>query len=127
MKTFNPAFLSGIAWLIISTILLTIPGTAFPTENFLDKIFFDKWIHIGLFAILVFLFCWSFSKKQNSGKKLKKIFIVIFSLAVVYGISMEFVQKYFIANRGFELGDIIADMVGAGTGFLISNRKYIKK
>lgn len=127
LKTFKPAIFPAIAWLIISTILLTIPGSAFPKENFLDKLYFDKWVHIGLFAIMVFLFCWSFSKKSISGKQLNKIFIIIFSLAVVYGITMEFVQKYFIANRGFESGDIIADTLGAGLGLIFCIRKYIKK
>jgi VanZ family protein len=37
------------------------------------------------------------------------------------GISMEFVQKYWIPGRDYDLGDIIADMFGAGLGYGISN------
>jgi VanZ family protein len=127
LNKINTAILPGAGWLIISTILLTLPGSAFPKENFLDKIFFDKWVHIGLFAIMVFLFCWSFRKKNFSLNKLKRVFYLIFFLVVAYGISMEFVQKYYVPNRGFELGDIVADTIGAGLGLFYSVRRYIKK
>jgi len=40
---------------------------------------------------------------------------------------MEFVQKYFIPNRSFDLGDIAADSIGCFIGFIYSSRKYIKK
>jgi VanZ family protein len=126
LNKINTAILPGIGWLIISTILFIIPGSSFPKENFLDKIFFDKWVHIGLFAIMVFLFCWSQRKKSISEIKLKKMFVLIFFLAVAYGISIEFIQKYFVPNRGFELEDIIADTIGAGLGLFYSVKRYIK-
>ncbi len=40
---------------------------------------------------------------------------------------MEFIQKYFIPNRSFDIGDIIADGIGSAAGLLISLRMYIKK
>ena len=39
---------------------------------------------------------------------------------------MEFIQKYFIPNRSFDVGDIVADGVGCAAGLLISLRLYIK-
>jgi hypothetical protein len=40
---------------------------------------------------------------------------------------MEFVQKYFINNRSFDEGDIIADAAGCTLGVLFSLKRYIKK
>ena len=40
-----------------------------------------------------------------------------------YGIAMEFVQKYFVPFRSFDLGDIIADGVGCLAGFFYSIKK----
>jgi hypothetical protein len=40
---------------------------------------------------------------------------------------MEFVQKFFIKNRSFDLGDVIADAVGCGMGLIYSLKRYIKK
>ena len=59
--------------------------------------------------------------------KLKKIYIVIAISWFAYGIGMEFVQKYLVANRSFDIGDIIADGVGCIAGLIYSWRKYIPK
>jgi VanZ family protein len=40
---------------------------------------------------------------------------------------MEFVQRYFIPNRTFDLGDIAADGIGSFGGMLWSYFRYIKK
>ncbi len=119
LKKITPSIIPGIGWFLISTVLLTLPGSSFPTESWLDKIWFDKWVHIGLFGILVFLFCWGMQKKY-SVLSLLKIFSTIAVLALVYGIIMEFVQRYFIPNRSFDTGDIIADAVGCAAGWLLA-------
>ena len=59
--------------------------------------------------------------------KLKMIFIVITIGWFAYGIGMEFVQKYLVANRSFDIGDIIADGVGCVAGLIYSWRRYIPK
>ena len=116
MIKIRPSVIPGICFLIISTILLTLPGSAFPTENWLDKIWFDKWVHILLFGLLVFLFCWGVQRKYNSEKR-NNIFILIAIAGAVYGILMEYVQRDFIPNRSFDTGDIIADIIGCLAGW----------
>ena len=68
-----------------------------------------------MFAIMVFLWCWAILRMQFEKKKLERIFLLIAIAWLAYGIGMEFVQKYCIANRSFDLGDIIADGVGGVT------------
>ena len=121
----KPSVVPGILWLLIVTILLTLPGSAFPKEDWLSKIWFDKWVHIGLFAILVFLWSWSSLKQKITSLNERFVFIAI--LGLVYGIGMEFIQKYFVINRSFDFGDIIADAIGSSFGYLISWYRYIKK
>jgi len=41
-----------------------------------------------------------------------------------YGIAMEFVQKYFIPFRSFDLGDIIADGIGCAAGYLFAIKRF---
>jgi len=125
----KPSLLPGITWFIISTILLTLPGSALPKENWLDKIWFDKWVHIGLFGIMVFLFGWGLLKKTHDNRQLKKSFLSIASSCLIYGIIMEFVQNNFIPNRSFDYGDIAADFVGCLAGWWLVNKvasHYIK-
>ena len=111
----------GIAWLIISIILLVLPGSSFPTENWLDKIWFDKWVHIGLFGGLVFLMCWGLLKYISNEKKLKQLWIMFSIDCLIYGIAMEYVQDNYIPNRSFDYGDIVADAVGCFGGWLVIN------
>ena len=119
--------LPGILWIILCTILFTLPGSSFPKEDWLDKIWFDKWVHIGLIGLLVVSWCWGMQKKLTNKQKLAGIFRWILFLAIAYGVGMEFVQKHLVANRSFDGGDIIADSAGAIIGYLYSSRAYIKK
>jgi VanZ family protein len=127
LKKIKPSFLPAIIWFIITTILLTLPGSSLPKNDWLDKIWADKWIHIGLFSIMVLLWCWSMLRIQTIGKRLKTIFIQIGIVGLAYGVSMEFVQKYFIPFRSFDVGDIVADAVGCIVGVVYSVSRYIKK
>jgi VanZ family protein len=87
---------------------------------------FDKWVHIGLFSILSFLFCWGIFKREISSDKYDKSFIQTGISVLLYGILMELVQRYFIPNRSFDPGDIIADGVGSFAGVFYSFKRYIK-
>jgi VanZ family protein len=127
LKKIKPSFIPGIIWLIISTILLTIPGSALPKEDWLSKIYFDKWVHIGMFCTMCFLWCWALTRNNAAQEKRRKFFIYTGIACLVYGIGMEFVQRYFIPNRSFDTGDIIADGAGATIGMLYSMVRYIKK
>lgn len=127
MRSIKPSFIYPVCWLIICTVLLVLPGRAFPKENWLEKIWFDKWVHIGLFAIMVVLWCWAFQPLQPDKEKRLVPFLFFALWWLAYGTGMEFVQKYFVANRSFDTGDIIADGVGCLAGFLYSRWQYIKK
>ena len=123
----KPSFTYPVLWIIISTVLLTIPGNDLPQENWLNDIWFDKWVHIGMFSIMVTLWCWSLQKKTSDGKHLSNIYLWTGLACLVYGAGMEFVQKYFIPNRSFDVNDIIADGFGCSLGVIYATRKFIKK
>jgi len=122
-------FFAAIAWFITSIILLTLPGTSFPQEDWLDKIWFDKWVHIGMFALLVVLWCLAmrFYKADKTSTYFIRIFRTIAIIFVAYGIIMEFIQKEFVPLRSFDSGDIVADVVGCAVGLIFSTKRYIKK
>ncbi|MGZ3882042.1 MAG: VanZ family protein, partial [Flavisolibacter sp.] len=41
---------------------------------------------------------------------------ILMFCALVYGLSVEFIQKYWVVNRSFDLVDVLFDMVGASIG-----------
>lgn len=80
-----------------------------------------------MFAIMVFLWCWATLRTGLTTEKRRRVFILFALLWLAYGIGMEFVQRYCIANRSFDVGDIIADAGGCIIGLVYSTRRYIKK
>jgi VanZ family protein len=117
---------ASIGWLIICTVLLCMPGSAFPESSWLDNIpLFDKWVHIGMFAIMTFLIC-KMAKVLDHATK--KTFILIALFCFAYGVLMEFVQHYWIPYRSFDGWDMVADGIGATVGLLamrvVTRRRY---
>jgi hypothetical protein len=123
----KPSFIPAIIWFLVSTFLLTIPGSKLPSEDWLDRIWFDKWVHIAMFAIMVFLWCLAAQRIKKDQQGQKRLFVVFCLIWFGYGIGMEFVQKYLVAFRSFDIGDIIADGVGCLAGLFFSIRTFIKK
>ncbi len=120
------AFYLPLLFFALSFILLILPGNDFPKAKIFDIKGLDKIVHTCMFLLLTFLFCRSFRNSHFTQEKRKIIFVQIALGAFVYGILMEFVQKYFVAFRSFELGDIIVDGLGALIGMVISIRFFVK-
>jgi VanZ family protein len=100
----------AIVYLLIISALFCLPGSAFPKANWLTKIYFDKWVHIGFFAVLIILWNWAANSTNKSYT------VIIMALAIAYGLGVEFVQHNFIPNRGFDIGDWLADIAGSFVG-----------
>ena len=118
------AIVFAVIWLLLVTSLLCIPGTRLPKITWEDKVWLDKWVHIFLFMILVILWSKAYSHKKNTDRDGRKIFFEIMIVGCFYGSAMEFVQKYYIPFRSFDVGDIIADAIGCVAGYLISIKKF---
>ena len=106
-------FLPGIAWFFIILIVCCLPGRDIPQIGWLDTIHFDKLVHIGLFAVLVFLFGFPFFGYKVAGSKRIIYMLWIMILASLFGLAIEFIQKYFVIGRTFDLLDWAADSLGA--------------
>ncbi len=104
-------------WLLVITILFLLPGSALPKNDMIIP-HFDKYVHFGFFAVLLFLW------RIHLEPAIKYSFFLLL-LGFVYGLGIEIIQHYLIANRSFDMGDVLADMAGAVVGVLAW--WYIKK
>jgi glycopeptide antibiotics resistance protein len=104
-----------------------MPGEDVPTASFLDEIYFDKWVHAGLFAGIVFLVAFPLIK---TGRLSKKLLIKISIAGICYGIFIEILQKYVAIDRDFDVTDMLADSFGCLLGYWATRwlqRKMQKK
>jgi VanZ family protein len=116
---------SGLAtgWLLVTIILLCMPGNNLPQPqgNWFEQLYMDKWIHVFTFGLLVWLFCRALAKANT------RACLQLALAGCVYGIAMEFVQKWLISGRGFEGWDILADAAGCAIGCLLFLNRLQKK
>ena len=111
----------GIAWFFILLIVLCIPGRDLPDSgDWLQKIFFDKWIHAGLFGLLAFLFMAPVYATSLSYKNKWLCVIVVATLISAWGLCTEFIQHYLVSGRSFDKYDWLADTEGAVLAIFIS-------
>ena len=116
MKITIKSFWPAIVWLILSSIAFCLPGKALPQNDWFAIIQLDKWIHVGLFSVMILLWCLPLFHKPALQLTMAKLSIWISITFFGYGIMMEFVQHYFISNRSFDIGDIAADGAGCLLG-----------
>lgn len=119
-------FLPAIIWFFISVFLLLMPGSDIPDSRFFELVYFDKWVHIGMFALLTFFWIFPFLY-ANRGSIILYCFITAFW--ILFGILIEFIQYYFASERSFDLFDIMADAFGclmALTVIVVKGKKIIQ-
>lgn len=120
-------FLPGIAWFFLVLILICLPGDDLPkVGDWMSAIYFDKWVHVGLFSILAFLFMIPFCKSDMTRIN-KWSFIIKIAISIsIWGLTTEFIQKFFIPGRSFDLLDWAADSVGVVLAVFICRKLYLK-
>jgi VanZ family protein len=109
---------TALLYFAVISFLFCLPGSAFPKNNWLSKVHFDKWVHIGFFALLVVLWLWALAPGKRG-------IVWLLLAAALYGLCVEVVQDRFIPNRSLDIGDWAADVAGSFAGLWFWNR-YIK-
>jgi len=117
------SFWPGIIMLVMATVLFCLPGKEFPEQDWFAKIYLDKWIHVGVFALLVALWTLPFIYQIEELKRLRVLFFWVMLCFIFYGIAIEFIQGWFIPYRTFGVDDIIADTIGCGLGYFWTRRR----
>ena len=127
VKVKSTQFIPAVIWFIIANILFLMPGDDVPSVGFLDAIYFDKWVHAGLFFGLTILTVYPFIL---GGHFTKKLLIKVAIIYIFYGVLIELLQKYVAIDRDYDLKDVIADSTGCLLAYFAGiwlNRKIQEK
>jgi VanZ family protein len=120
-------FIPGIVWFFFVLIIVCTPGENLPkVDNWLIKIDYDKLIHVGIFALLAYLFMYPIAKSSLLVKEKWHYFIKIALATIAWGITTELLQKYFIPGRSFSLADWLADSIGGIAALIFCKKYYLK-
>lgn len=112
-------FIPALAWLAIITGLSTMPGIQLPQFSLISA---DKLAHMFVYGVLVWLVIRGFRqmRKAHNMPLTWKTGLLAFSLAVAYGVLMEYAQYAFIPGRFYEIDDMIANTIGAAAGWAMA-------
>lgn len=103
-------------WALIILILCGIPGRDIPHISFLELLSVDKFIHAGIFFVLVLLTTRGFMLQTNFMllQQLAKIGTLI--ICIIYGGVLELMQEAVFEERSADVYDFIANSVGCLLG-----------
>jgi hypothetical protein len=111
---------------VLIFILLSMPSSGEPGKGWISYLlelpFADKIIHVGLFGSLALSLFFHLEQYSNISFRSTRTKALSLILCIVFGIGMEFYQKYFVPSRGFEVGDMLADAMGALLALPFFNR-----
>jgi VanZ family protein len=109
--------LLATCWTIIIIIGCSLPGKELPKISLWQHT--DKLVHFTFFA--VFVFFWFIAKPSQ--QRLWRLF----TIALLFGVAIEYYQKYFVVGRSFDVWDAVADAIGAGFAAMLISKLYNPK
>lgn len=118
-------FWPGIVWFLVVLVLICLPGEDVPESPWSAVPDFDKLVHAGLFGGIVFWFSMPFKKAPLQRQQKINLYLKLTIATVIWGITTEFIQKYFVPGRQFDLLDWAADSTGAIIAFFVCKKFFL--
>ena len=120
----------ALLWAVLIFILCAIPGHDIPHVSFLELLEFDKFVHAGIFFVLLMLLTRGFVVQEVYAKLKRNGKLIAFLICVFYGGALELMQGAFFTERTADIYDFIANSFGAIAGWLtyaFFERKILSK
>lgn len=106
-------------WALLILILCGIPGKDIPHISFLELLSFDKFVHAGIFFVLLLLTVRGFLVQSNFSQLKKSAKFIALLICILYGGSLEIMQGTLFIDRSADVFDFIANTFGATMGVLV--------
>jgi VanZ family protein len=107
-----------IAWAVLILAVTLTPGASMPDLSIWDLLSFDRFAHLFVFSILVFLMTIGFTKQYTSLFLRFNAARLAFLFSFGYSLVLELLQEI-IPGRSVEINDVIANSAGCLIGSLV--------
>lgn len=88
-----------------------LPSSSIQSNDFLDKIYFDKWVHVMMYFGMWSLLVWGLKDRPGQlTEKRNRFFVISAVLCLLMGASIEYLQLQI--GRGMDWTDEIANFGG---------------
>ena len=115
----------SLLWALVILILCGIPGRDIPHISFLEILNFDKFVHAGVFFVLILLTIRGFLLQTKFIKLRQSPKLAALILCVIFGGSLEIMQGTLFDGRSADVYDFFADSFGSIVGLLMY--KWLEK
>lgn len=99
-------------WALVILILCGIPGRDIPHISFLELLSFDKFVHAGIFYVLVLLAIRGLKLQYRFAKLQRRPERYAVPTAILYGGLLEIMQGTLFSERSADVFDFIANGFG---------------
>jgi len=111
----------AMLWALLILGLCGMPGKDIPHISFLELLSFDKFVHGGIFLVLITLTIRGFFLQTNFDFLKRKRKSVALYICIAYGGSLEVMQGTLFEDRSADVYDFIANSFGCLFGLLMYN------
>jgi VanZ family protein len=116
-------YLPAIGWFFLLLYFICMPPSSIPpVDSWINQFYPDKWVHAILFGVLAFLFIYPLKKANSTQKQKRNTALRLLLASIIWGLTTEFIQKYFIPGRFFDWYDWLADSFGAFCSFWLCKK-----
>ncbi len=106
-------------WALVILILCGMPGRDVPHISFLEMVSFDKFVHAGIFFLLILLIIRGFLLQISFIKLKQNAKFIALVICVIYGGLLEILQGTIFEGRSADVFDFLADSFGSVLGLLM--------
>ncbi len=120
-------FAPAIICFFLVLFLICLPEDSLPGKHsWLDITYLDKLVHTIMFGTMTFFFLLPIAESPMY-QKLKRHYFIRIGLSVcIWGLTTEFIQKFYVPTRSFDIFDWVADSAGVLIAWLYC-RKFHKR
>lgn len=107
----------ALLWALVILVLCVLPGRDIPSFWWAEVLSVDKWVHAGMFCVLVLLLTRGLRAHHGTFDPRSRRMLWWMLACIAYGGALEIVQGALLPDRSADMLDFLANALGCGLGW----------